>query len=58
MTPSVYLETTIVGYLVMEPSGVLRIAANQQTTHEWWTRLSAHLAGNFFSFPAAVAWRG
>jgi predicted nucleic acid-binding protein len=21
----------------MQPSGVLRIAANQQTTHEWWT---------------------
>ncbi len=21
----------------MQPSGVLRIAANQQTTHEWWS---------------------
>lgn len=36
MTPSVYVETTIIGYLAMEPSGVLRIAANQQTTREWW----------------------
>ena len=36
MTPSVYLETTIIGYLAMQPSGVLRIAANQQTTREWW----------------------
>ena len=35
--PTVYLETTIIGYLAMQPSGVLRIAANQQTTHEWWT---------------------
>ncbi|MFM7183826.1 MAG: type II toxin-antitoxin system VapC family toxin [Planctomycetota bacterium] len=37
MNPTVYLETTIIGYLAMQPSGVLRIAANQQTTHEWWT---------------------
>ena len=37
MNPIVYLETTIIGYLAMQPSGVLRIAANQQTTHEWWT---------------------
>ena len=36
MYPTVYLETTIIGYLAMQPSGVLRIAANQQTTHEWW----------------------
>ncbi|MFM7138308.1 MAG: hypothetical protein ACKO1M_14795 [Planctomycetota bacterium] len=37
MHPTVYLETTIIGYLAIQPSGVLRIAANQQTTHEWWT---------------------
>jgi hypothetical protein len=37
MNPTVYIETTIIGYLAMQPSGVLRIAANQQTTHEWWT---------------------
>lgn len=37
MNPTVYLETTITGYLAMQPSGVLRIAANQQTTYEWWT---------------------
>ena len=37
MNSTVYLETTIIGYLAMQPSGVLRIAANQQTTHEWWT---------------------
>jgi len=36
MNPTVYLETTIIGYLAMQPSGVLRIAANQQTTHESW----------------------
>ena len=37
MYPTVYLETTIIGYLAMQPSAILRIAANQQTTHEWWT---------------------
>ena len=37
MYPTVYLETTIIGYLAMQPSGVLRIAANQQNTHEWWS---------------------
>lgn len=36
MKPTVYLETTIIGYLAMRPSGVLRVAANQQTTREWW----------------------
>lgn len=36
MKPTVYLETTIIGYLAMRVSGVLRIAANQQTTREWW----------------------
>ncbi len=35
MTQSVCLETMIAGYLAMQPSGVLRIAANQRTTHEW-----------------------
>ena len=32
MKPTVYLETTIIGYLAMRVSGVLRVAANQQTT--------------------------
>ena len=36
MKASVYLETTIIGYLAMRVSGVLRIAANQQTTRDWW----------------------
>jgi hypothetical protein len=30
------LETTIIGYLAMRVSGVLRVAANQQTTRDWW----------------------
>jgi predicted nucleic acid-binding protein len=34
--PTVYLETTIIGYLAMRVSGVLRVAANQETTRDWW----------------------
>ena len=36
MKPTVYLETTIIGYLAMRFSGLLRVAANQQTTRDWW----------------------
>ena len=36
--PSVYLETTIFGYLASWPSGDLVVAANQQITHQWWGR--------------------
>lgn len=36
MKPTVYLETSIIGYLAMRMSRVLRVAANQQTTREWW----------------------
>ena len=36
MTPTVYLETTVIGYLAMRVSGILRVAANQQTTRDWW----------------------
>jgi len=34
--PTVYPETTIIGYLAMRVSSVLRVAANQQTTRDWW----------------------
>jgi hypothetical protein len=35
---SVYIETTIVSYLVSRPSRDLLVAAHQQITHEWWDR--------------------
>ena len=34
--PSIYLETSIIGCLAMRLSGVLRMAANQQVTRDWW----------------------
>lgn len=37
MKPKVYLETTIVSYLTAWLSRDLIMAANQQTTREWWT---------------------
>ena len=36
MKQTVYLETTIIGYLAMRVSSALRVAANQQTTRDWW----------------------
>lgn len=37
MKPKVYLETTIISYLTAWPSRDLVMAANQETTREWWT---------------------
>ena len=33
---SVYLETTVIGYLASRPSGDLITAGNQQVTRDWW----------------------
>lgn len=37
MNPKVYLETTIPSYLTAWPSRDLVMAANQETTREWWS---------------------
>jgi hypothetical protein len=34
--PTLYLETTIPSYLVARRSPLARIAADQQTTQDWW----------------------
>ncbi len=36
MKSSVYLETSIIGYLASRPSRDLITAANQQLTRDWW----------------------
>lgn len=36
MKPKVYIETSILSYLTARQSNDLRVAANQNTTHEWW----------------------
>lgn len=41
MKPKVYLETTIVSYLAAWPSRDVVMAANQQTTRDWWARHNA-----------------
>ncbi len=43
---TVYLETTIVSYLVARPSRDLIVAGHQQLTREWWD----HRRSNFDSF--------
>jgi len=35
--PTVYVETSVISYLVARPSlSSMRVAANQETTREWW----------------------
>ena len=38
MAATVYIETTIIGYLTARPSRDLIVAAHQQLTPEWWER--------------------
>ena len=36
MARSVYLETSVISYLVARPSKNARVASNQELTHLWW----------------------
>jgi hypothetical protein len=36
MKPRLYIETTIPSYLVARPSPLIRVAADQEATREWW----------------------
>jgi len=38
MTPTVYIETSIISYLAAQPSRDLVTAAHQQITYDWWRR--------------------
>lgn len=42
MKPSLYVETTIIGYLTSRVSSLLAAAANQQMTRDWWEDRRAH----------------
>ena len=37
MKPSVYIESSMVGYLASRPSRDVVVAARQAITHDWWT---------------------
>ena len=37
MKPSVYIESSMVGYLASRPSRDVVVAARQTITHDWWT---------------------
>ncbi len=41
---TVYIETSVISYLVAEPSRELVTAANQQVTRDWWHRRRASFA--------------
>ena len=34
--PTLYIETSVISYLVAKPSRDIIVAANQQVTREWW----------------------
>ena len=36
MKPTVYVETSVISYLVARPSKNARVASNQDLTREWW----------------------
>src|SRR5262245_24616012 len=38
MNPTVYLETTIISYLVARPSRDIVLMAQQQVTADWWMK--------------------
>lgn len=44
MKEIVYIETTIVSYLVARPSRDLLLAAHQQVTRDWWQEELGHYA--------------
>ncbi|MEI6394416.1 MAG: hypothetical protein WCT12_25325 [Verrucomicrobiota bacterium] len=37
---TIYVETSVISYLVTDPSRDLVTAANQQVTRDWWQRRS------------------
>lgn len=52
MSESVYIETSILGYLTARPSRDLIVAANIEITREWWT--ARRSAFNLYASQAVV----
>src|SRR5437016_931945 len=52
MKPTVYIETTIPGYLTAWPRKDVILAAHQQLTRDWWAQRDA-----FELFTSDVVWR-
>jgi hypothetical protein len=44
MKPTVYIETSVIGYLTSWPSGDLIVAARQKITRDWWRDAPAKFA--------------
>src|SRR5438309_6914787 len=42
ITPTVYIETSVVSYLTARPNRDLIVAAHQQITREWWDTQRRH----------------
>ena len=55
---SVYIETTIISYLMAKPSRDLIVAAHQQTTSEWWAGVRQDVECFVSSFVIDEAARG
>ena len=58
MKPRLYLETTIPSYLVARRSRDLRLAADQETTQEWWDARRRNYDLFISEFVRAEAQRG
>lgn len=58
MKPTVYIETSIVGYLTTPPSRDLVVAAHQQITRDWWENRRAEFDLCISQFVLAEAGAG
>ncbi len=58
MKCTVYIESSIVSYLTARPSNDIRVAANQNTTIEWWERRKQAFEAFVSEFVAAEVSEG
>lgn len=53
MKPSLYIETSVISYLVARPSRDLLVAAHQHVTQVWWTQRRAQF--ELYASPLVVS---